>query len=58
LAPIHETLLDRFQAELLGSIGGNVQEDEIAFLKAGVSGDVEAARYFFDENTGRLEKDQ
>lgn len=57
LAPIHETLLDRFQAELLLSIAGNTQEDEIAFLRTGVSGDVEVARYFFDENTGRLEKD-
>jgi hypothetical protein len=57
LSPIHETLLDRFQALLLQQIGENDHEDEIVFLKAGVSGSVEVARYFFDEATGHLEKD-
>lgn len=58
LSPIQLVQLDRFQAELLEvSHKLPARPGEIAFLRAGINGEVGAYRYFLDEQERTLEKE-
>lgn len=57
LTPMHQIQLDKFRANLLGSHVGDEDEGDIAFLRAGVSGEVDVVRYFLNRTTKQLERD-